>query len=96
MRWLEFSKDYDINLKYHPGKANVVADTLSCQPYPALNYVVTLPSELCDEFQSMELNAITLRVKPMLYSIKAQTHLDEEICVAQAMDLQLEQMREEV
>ncbi|XP_052732478.1 uncharacterized protein LOC128196266 [Vigna angularis] len=28
-RWLEFLKDYDFELLYHPGKANVVADALS-------------------------------------------------------------------
>jgi hypothetical protein len=28
-RWLEWIKDYDVGINYHPGKANVVADTLS-------------------------------------------------------------------
>jgi len=28
-RWLEFLRDYDITILYHPGKANVVADALS-------------------------------------------------------------------
>jgi len=28
-RWIEFLKDYDFELLYHPGKANVVADALS-------------------------------------------------------------------
>ena len=28
-RWLELIKDYDIDVHYHPGKANVVVDALS-------------------------------------------------------------------
>ncbi|GJZ44835.1 putative reverse transcriptase domain-containing protein, partial [Tanacetum coccineum] len=28
-RWLELLKDYDTNIQYHPGKANVVADALT-------------------------------------------------------------------
>ncbi|KAI3692533.1 hypothetical protein L6452_32350 [Arctium lappa] len=32
-RWLELLKDYDCDLLYHPGKANVVADALSRMNY---------------------------------------------------------------
>jgi hypothetical protein len=39
-RWLELIKDYELEVHYHPGKANVVADTLSrkghCNYLPAL------------------------------------------------------------
>jgi hypothetical protein len=28
-RWIELIKDYELEVHYHPGKANVIADTLS-------------------------------------------------------------------
>ncbi|GJZ98660.1 putative reverse transcriptase domain-containing protein [Tanacetum coccineum] len=30
-RWLELLSDYDCDIRYHPGKVNVVADALSCK-----------------------------------------------------------------
>jgi ribonuclease HI len=32
-RWLELIKDYDVEINYHPGKANVMADALSQKTY---------------------------------------------------------------
>ena len=32
-RWLELVKDHDLEIHYHPGKANVVADALSRRSY---------------------------------------------------------------
>jgi hypothetical protein len=32
-RWLELIKDYDIEINYHPRKANVVVDALSHKKY---------------------------------------------------------------
>jgi len=93
---LEFLKDYDVHFQYHPGKANVVADALSCGPYPALNRLLELPSDLYEEFHMMELNVITLRTQYMLYVIEARPALTEDIRIAQAMDPQLEQIREEI
>ena len=34
-RWVEYMKDYDFTLAYHPGKANVVADALSRRSHVA-------------------------------------------------------------
>jgi hypothetical protein len=32
-RWLELIKGYNLNIHYHPGKANVEADALSRKHY---------------------------------------------------------------
>jgi hypothetical protein len=32
-RWLELIKEYDLNIHYHPDKANIIADALSRKHY---------------------------------------------------------------
>ena len=34
-KWVEYMRDYDFELSYHPGKANVVVDALSRKSYVA-------------------------------------------------------------
>jgi hypothetical protein len=50
-RWLELIKDYDLEVHYHPGKANVVADALSrkaqCNCVVMDSRIATLCEELC-------------------------------------------------
>jgi hypothetical protein len=41
-RWLELIKDYELEVRCHPGKANVVADTLSRKAN--CNYLCTVHS----------------------------------------------------
>ena len=73
-----------------------MADALSCRPYPALSYLLVLPSELCEEFRKLELNMITPRSKPILCTLEVQPTLIEEIRAAQAIDPQLERVRGEI
>jgi hypothetical protein len=41
-RWLELIKDYELEVHYHPGKANMVADALSHEGH--CNYLPTMRS----------------------------------------------------
>jgi hypothetical protein len=50
-RWLELIKDYELEGHYHPGKANVIADALSCKAHcnylPAVHLTGGVPSTQC-------------------------------------------------
>jgi hypothetical protein len=40
-RWLELIKDYELEMHYHPGKANIVTDALSHKAH--CNYLLVVP-----------------------------------------------------
>ncbi|KAH0652823.1 hypothetical protein KY289_030501 [Solanum tuberosum] len=48
-RWLEFLKDYDMSMHYHPGNANVVADALSRLSMGSISHVEKERKELAKE-----------------------------------------------
>jgi hypothetical protein len=55
-RWLELIKDYDVEVHYHPGKANVIADALirkaHCLSVEAFN------ETLCWEMRKLNLEIV--------------------------------------
>jgi hypothetical protein len=57
-RWLELIKDYDLGINYHPGKANVVADALSHRSHVSQLVVESMPFELCEEFDKLNLRIV--------------------------------------
>jgi hypothetical protein len=56
---LELIKDYDLRINYHPRKANVVADALSCRSHVSQLLVDSMPFELCEEFDKLNLRIVT-------------------------------------
>jgi hypothetical protein len=57
-RWWELIKDYDLGINYHPGKANVVAGALSQRSHVSQLVVDSMPFELCEEFDRLNLRII--------------------------------------
>ena len=54
-RWLELIKDYDLEIHYHPGKANVVADALSRKVSCSYVSATVLHETLCQKMEKMNL-----------------------------------------
>jgi hypothetical protein len=58
-RWLELIKDFDLGINYHPGKADVVADALSRRSHVSQLVVGSMPFELCEEFDKLNLRIVS-------------------------------------
>jgi hypothetical protein len=54
-RWLELIKDYELEIHYHPGKANVVADALSRKSQVNMLAAHPMSFELAKEFDRLSL-----------------------------------------
>jgi hypothetical protein len=52
---MELIKDYDLRINYHPGKTNVVVDALSQRSHVSQLVVNSMPFELCEEFDKLNL-----------------------------------------
>ncbi|GKE33789.1 hypothetical protein Tco_1453111 [Tanacetum coccineum] len=61
-RWLDLLKDYDCEVRYHPGKTNVVADALSQKEREKVTWIYSLrmivTSDLFDRIKMAQLEAL--------------------------------------
>jgi hypothetical protein len=55
---LELIKDYDLGINYHLGKAIVVTDALSQRSHVSQLVLDSMPFELCEEFDKLNLRII--------------------------------------
>nr|GEX02588.1 putative reverse transcriptase domain-containing protein [Tanacetum cinerariifolium] len=92
-RWLELLKDYDTNIQYHPGKANVVADALSrksrmiaCFNFRILHDLERLDVELCVRDSGGYWASIRTESNLMLQIKEAQKDDDELWAIVQNIE----------
>jgi hypothetical protein len=82
-RWLELIKDYDLEIHYHPGKANVVADALSSKASCHCLTVRTPDTTLCQEMEKLNLGIVQ---QGTLTHLKLESVILQRITDAQRTD----------
>jgi hypothetical protein len=83
-RWLELIKDYELEIHYHPDKANVVADALSRKSQVNMLAAHPMPYELVKEFDRLSLGflnntqGVTIELEPTLEQDIRKGQKDDE------------------
>jgi hypothetical protein len=77
-RWLELIKDYELEVHYHLGKTNVVADALSCNAHYNYLSVVRLTREESTTRVLPNLSFLNITLTPILRAEIIATQNDDE------------------
>jgi hypothetical protein len=83
-------KDYDLEINYHPGKANVVADALSHKKYCNATFARRMQSELQREIEYLNHGM----VNEAKVTMKVEPTLEVEIREGQLEDAKLKEIRQ--
>jgi hypothetical protein len=92
-RWLEFIKDYDLEVHYHRGKANVVADALSRKVHCNHPELKPVSDPLCEEMRRLNLKVVE---QGNLYALAAESNLYDRIVTAQRNDKDIQIIKQKL
>jgi hypothetical protein len=92
-RWLELIKDYELEIHYHPGKANVVADALSRKASCHCLTIKTYDTTLCKKMEKLNLGMIPYGT---LNQLKLESILLQKIIDAQRSDKGMKHIHEKI
>jgi hypothetical protein len=92
-RWLELIKYYDLEVHYHLGKANVVADALSRKLQCNCVMMDSRINTLCDELSKMKIEVIP---SGALSHISIEPALQDQIIMAQLSDKGVQIIKENI
>ena len=70
-RWMELLEDYDFELQYHPGKANVVADALNRRSHLEIASLMCREWELLGDLDEFDLEPYEGRDGAVLFAVSA-------------------------
>jgi hypothetical protein len=90
---LELIKHYNLGINYHHGKANVVADALSRKSYVSRLVVDSMPFELCEEFDKLNLKIIT---NAEVVEMEVGSSLLQEIRKGQVEDEKIQEIKRNI
>jgi hypothetical protein len=82
-RWLELIKDYDLEVYYHPGKANVVADALSRKVHCHCLSIAVANNTLYNQMRKLNLEIIP---QGSLNLLSIENTLRDKIIMSQLHD----------
>ncbi|KAK2448834.1 hypothetical protein QL285_008081 [Trifolium repens] len=88
-RWMEYLKDFDFNLNYHPGKANLVADALSRKTLYASELLMQ-QCGLYEKFRDLNLNVVYRKSGIRINRIELSCELHPRVVQAQQDDVELQ------
>jgi hypothetical protein len=92
-RWLELIKDYNLGINYHSGKSNMVADALSRRSHVSQLVVDSMPFELCEEFNKLNLR-IVANTEAM--EMEVGSNLLQEIRKGQVEDEKIQEIKRNI
>ena len=95
-RWLELIKDYDCTIKYHPGKANAVADALSRRPESSLSHMKSGYLPLLVDLRALGVILEAEDSEALLATFYVRPLLVDQILAGQSQDPQMIKLKEEI
>ena len=75
-RWLELIKDYELNIQYHLGKVNLVADAFSRKANCGCTLMERNMDSLCQDMQRMNVSQVA---EGSLSMLQVTSHLLQDI-----------------
>ena len=74
-RWMEYLEDYDFDLQYHPGKANVMVDALSQKPHSTLASISVREGKMLQQLGEFDVHLAETADHTTLFALVAQPTL---------------------